>query len=197
MSEKVSVFLFIFICYYTAHFIPFTLSHLSSPSSSTLSFPSPITASLLNCLLRPGDKSVKSKKVPKTISTDGIDISTYTFRCPVNDNGKPDANGANSAIVRYVVLVFLSLIYIYFFKLKKNFSSSFLLSHHPSPIFSSFSLSAWDFGGQEIYYSTHQFFLSHRSVYVVVWNIALDEEFSRVEFWLQSILARARGMRNE
>ena len=57
------------------------------------------------------------------------------------------------------------------------------------------TLSAWDFGGQEVYYTTHQFFLSSRSVYVVAWNLSLDEEFCRVEYWLQSVLARAKGCR--
>ncbi|KAF2071594.1 hypothetical protein CYY_007084 [Polysphondylium violaceum] len=54
------------------------------------------------------------------------------------------------------------------------------------------TLSIWDFAGQEIYYTTHQFFLSERSVYIVAWNLCLAEEESRVEFWLQSISTRAK-----
>ncbi|EGG24144.1 leucine-rich repeat-containing protein [Cavenderia fasciculata] len=54
------------------------------------------------------------------------------------------------------------------------------------------TLSVWDFAGQEIYYTTHQFFLSERSVYIVAWNIILEEEASRVEFWLQSITTRTK-----
>lgn len=71
----------------------------------------------------------------------------------------------------------------------------------------------------EIYYTTHQFFLSERSIYLVVWNllegitplfpfslsppfsssssvsncIMSEETASRIEFWLQSINARANG----
>jgi leucine-rich repeat kinase 2 len=65
----------------------------------------------------------------------------------------------------------------------------------------------------EIYYTTHQFFLSERSIYLVVWNllegipfpsiffmhvsfltpIFAEETASRIEFWLQSINARANG----
>lgn len=52
-------------------------------------------------------------------------------------------------------------------------------------------LSVWDFGGQEIYYTTHQFFLSDRALYILVWNVAKKEEDSRVEYWLKSINARA------
>jgi hypothetical protein len=36
--------------------------------------------------------------------------------------------------------------------------------------------------GQEIYYSTHQFFLSERSLYVVVFNLLAPEQ-SHVEYW--------------
>eukprot|EP00026_Physarum_polycephalum_P000022 Phypoly_transcript_00022.p1 GENE.Phypoly_transcript_00022~~Phypoly_transcript_00022.p1 ORF type:complete len:3281 (-),score=556.54 Phypoly_transcript_00022:159-8669(-) len=55
------------------------------------------------------------------------------------------------------------------------------------------TLNVWDFAGQEIYYTTHQFFLSERSIYVVVWNLLEEETASRIEFWLQSINARANG----
>eukprot|EP01104_Vermistella_antarctica_P011534 TRINITY_DN3225_c0_g1_i1.p1 TRINITY_DN3225_c0_g1~~TRINITY_DN3225_c0_g1_i1.p1 ORF type:complete len:2234 (+),score=480.91 TRINITY_DN3225_c0_g1_i1:263-6964(+) len=52
------------------------------------------------------------------------------------------------------------------------------------------TLSAWDFAGQELYYTSHQFFLSERSLCILVWNMAEREELSKVEFWLQSISAR-------
>ena len=54
-------------------------------------------------------------------------------------------------------------------------------------------VSIWDFAGQEIYYTTHQFFLSERAVYLLVWNISRSEEESRVEYWLKSIYARAKN----
>jgi small GTP-binding protein len=50
---------------------------------------------------------------------------------------------------------------------------------------------AWDFAGQEVYYSTHSFFLSNRSIYLVVWSLKLSEDEQRVPYWLQSIQARA------
>ncbi len=31
-----------------------------------------------------------------------------------------------------------------------------------------FRVNIWDFGGQEVYHSTHQFFLTHRSLYLLV-----------------------------
>lgn len=50
----------------------------------------------------------------------------------------------------------------------------------------------WDFGGQKEYYATHQYFLSKRSLYLVVWRI--DEGKSgliEVLQWLGNIQARA------
>ncbi len=42
----------------------------------------------------------------------------------------------------------------------------------------------WDFGGQEIMHATHQFFLSKRSLYVLVLDGRKDE---RTEYWLRYI----------
>ncbi|MGK7932687.1 MAG: COR domain-containing protein [Microcystaceae cyanobacterium] len=49
------------------------------------------------------------------------------------------------------------------------------------------NLNLWDFGGQEIYHATHQFFLSQRSVYLVVLDSRLDETDNQLEYWLQII----------
>ncbi|VXD25427.1 leucine-rich repeat domain-containing protein [Planktothrix paucivesiculata] len=48
-------------------------------------------------------------------------------------------------------------------------------------------LNVWDFGGQEIYHATHQFFLTKRSVYVLVCNCRTSEEENRIEYWLKLI----------
>jgi internalin A len=47
-----------------------------------------------------------------------------------------------------------------------------------------FTAHLWDFGGQEIYHSTHQFFLTTRSLYVVVIDLRKEEDYS---YWLQFI----------
>ncbi|XP_072043731.1 uncharacterized protein [Amphiura filiformis] len=69
----------------------------------------------------------------------------------------------------------------------------------------------WDFGGHDVYYTTHQVFLSHRAIYVLVFDLRLDlsqpvkvkvpnteEDESRfhdltgldfLDFWMQSIFA--------
>lgn len=53
------------------------------------------------------------------------------------------------------------------------------------------TVSVWDFGGQEVYYPTHQLFLSNRSIYLIVFNLIDPSSEARVDFWLQSIKARA------
>ncbi|KAL6062523.1 Pleckstrin y domain [Balamuthia mandrillaris] len=55
---------------------------------------------------------------------------------------------------------------------------------------------AWDFAGQDLYQVTHQFFLSKRAIYVLVFNLALWEEpgrLAKVEYWLNSLSMRAKG----
>ncbi|XP_046562629.1 LOW QUALITY PROTEIN: uncharacterized protein LOC124271531 [Haliotis rubra] len=51
--------------------------------------------------------------------------------------------------------------------------------------------SVWDFAGQTVYYNTHQFFLSDRSIYMLLWNIRLGHEHAGLDFWLNSISVHA------
>ncbi|MBI3174981.1 MAG: GTP-binding protein [Chloroflexi bacterium] len=53
----------------------------------------------------------------------------------------------------------------------------------------SIRLNIWDFGGQEIMHATHQFFLSRRSVYVLVLDTRLSQEENRLDYWLKIIQA--------
>ncbi|MEG4069104.1 COR domain-containing protein [Microcoleus sp. Pol11C2] len=48
-------------------------------------------------------------------------------------------------------------------------------------------LNVWDFGGQEIYHATHQFFLTKRSLYLLVCNCRTSEDENRLEYWLKLI----------
>jgi small GTP-binding protein len=50
-------------------------------------------------------------------------------------------------------------------------------------------LNVWDFGGQEIYHSTHQFFLTKRSLYLLVWNARKSKDYDHIEYWLHTIEA--------
>jgi internalin A len=49
------------------------------------------------------------------------------------------------------------------------------------------TLNIWDFGGQEIYHATHQFFLTRRSLYLLVWDARQEEEYGRIDYWLKTI----------
>jgi internalin A len=49
------------------------------------------------------------------------------------------------------------------------------------------ALHLWDFGGQEIMHATHQFFLTKRSLYLLVLDSRLTQEENRVEYWLKII----------
>ncbi len=48
-------------------------------------------------------------------------------------------------------------------------------------------INIWDFGGQEIMHATHQFFLTKRSLYLLVLDARLTQEENRVEYWLKMI----------
>ncbi|XP_032596558.1 leucine-rich repeat serine/threonine-protein kinase 1 isoform X2 [Drosophila grimshawi] len=50
----------------------------------------------------------------------------------------------------------------------------------------------WDFGGQKEYYATHQYFLSKRSLYLVLWKISDGHKgLAELLQWLGNIQARA------
>ncbi|MBD1864072.1 GTP-binding protein [Trichocoleus desertorum GB2-A4] len=48
-------------------------------------------------------------------------------------------------------------------------------------------LNVWDFGGQEIMHATHQFFLTKRSLYLLVLDARVDERQNELEYWLKMI----------
>ena len=52
------------------------------------------------------------------------------------------------------------------------------------------SLNLWDFGGQEVYRITHQFFFSRRALYILVWKPRQGQQENAVEYWLRLIRLR-------
>jgi len=72
------------------------------------------------------------------------------------------------------------------------------IHHHTFPLADgrSFRLNAWDFGGQQIYHATHQFFLTKRSLYVLVddtrsnYRSIHDKGF---KFWLEVVETLSEG----
>ena len=55
------------------------------------------------------------------------------------------------------------------------------------------TLRTWDFGGQEIYRITHQFFFSKRALYLLVWSAREGQDQDEVEGWLSRIRLRVAG----
>ncbi|MDZ8025099.1 MAG: COR domain-containing protein, partial [Nostoc sp. DedQUE11] len=62
---------------------------------------------------------------------------------------------------------------------------------HPTQADTSMELNTWDFGGQEIYHATHQFFLTNRSLFLLAWNARLGFEQGKLYYWLDTIKALA------
>nr|WP_321485559.1 COR domain-containing protein [uncultured Draconibacterium sp.] len=50
-----------------------------------------------------------------------------------------------------------------------------------------FKINLWDFGGQEIYHTTHQFFLTKRSLYIFVWEARKNDNLISFDYWLNVI----------
>jgi Leucine-rich repeat (LRR) protein len=65
-----------------------------------------------------------------------------------------------------------------------------LLLPHPTKDGVQIQLNAWDFGGQDVYRVTHQFFFSRRSLYLLVWEPRRGVQAGQVEDWLNMIRLR-------
>ncbi len=57
------------------------------------------------------------------------------------------------------------------------------------------SINIWDFGGQERYYITHQFFFSPRALYCLVWRPRKGHSAGNVEEWMERIERRVPNAR--
>ncbi|WP_199464272.1 COR domain-containing protein [Acaryochloris thomasi] len=62
---------------------------------------------------------------------------------------------------------------------------------HPNETDVTMTLNTWDFGGQEIYHATHQFFLTNRSLFLLTFNARLGYEQGKLIYWLKTIRANA------
>lgn len=54
-------------------------------------------------------------------------------------------------------------------------------------------LQIWDFGGQEIMHSMHRFFLTDRTLYVIVVNARDNTQDERAQYWLNNVKNFANG----
>jgi small GTP-binding protein len=62
---------------------------------------------------------------------------------------------------------------------------------HPKEKNITMELNTWDFGGQQIYHATHQFFLTNRALFVLVWDARHGWEAGKLYQWLDRIQAKA------
>jgi len=62
---------------------------------------------------------------------------------------------------------------------------------HPTEAGVTMELNTWDFGGQQIYHATHQFFLTNRALFVLVWDARHGWEAGKIYEWLDRIQAKA------
>jgi len=62
---------------------------------------------------------------------------------------------------------------------------------HPEDSRVEMSLNAWDFGGQYVLHATHQFFLTGRSLFILVWNARYGWQQGKLYYWLDMIKAQA------
>jgi len=61
---------------------------------------------------------------------------------------------------------------------------------HPDQPDTHLKFNAWDFGGQEVYRVTHQFFFSKRAVYLLLWEPRRGVQQCQVEDWLKMLRLR-------
>jgi len=64
-----------------------------------------------------------------------------------------------------------------------------LVLRHPA-LDADLILHTWDFGGQEVYRITHQFFFSQRALFILVWSASQGQEPNEVNGWLNRIRLR-------
>jgi internalin A len=62
---------------------------------------------------------------------------------------------------------------------------------HPTEADVTMHLNCWDFGGQQIYHATHQFFLTNRSLFLLAWDTRQGFGRGNLYYWLDAIQARA------
>ena len=62
-----------------------------------------------------------------------------------------------------------------------------LVVPHPTLANVAMQLNTWDFAGQEIYHATHQFFLTNRSLFLLMWNARHGYEQGKLYSWLDLI----------
>jgi internalin A len=137
-------------------------------------------------ILGPTWQDVSSKKA---LPTKPQEILDYYFRLR---GGKRPLNEAKLILVGYGDVGKTSLVnrlvHKTFDKASKK-TEGIQITHWPIQLNGNedVRLNIWDFGGQEIMHATHQFFLTQRSLYILVLSGRQGHEDSDAEYWLNLI----------
>ena len=67
--------------------------------------------------------------------------------------------------------------------------------HQWVPEGSEVEISLWNFAGQEVYYTTHQFFISPGSLFIIVFNCCKPLRDAKILYWLNSIQSRVKNQK--
>lgn len=123
------------------------------------------------------------------MSTVGIDINEWVFERPKPKAQSSNSSGLSSSNTSSNNLSTSPNPYLYIYQQLEN-SNSVSSTKHFGPI----TFRTWDFAGQREYYTTHQYFISRRAIYLVCWKLSEEEKgIDEIHQWLSNIQTRAPG----
>ena len=142
------------------------------------------------------------------MSTVGIDINEWIYDKPrpkssahqssstneLKNTSLSSSPGGNSSIHNSTSNTSMSANnpYLYIYQQLENSMSSTAVSM--SKYFGPITFRTWDFAGQREYYTTHQYFISRRAIYLVCWKLSEEEKgIDEIHQWLSNIQTRAPG----
>lgn len=129
----------------------------------------------------PSNTSMLSSSQPN-ISTVGIDINEWVYEKPKQKLTSSTTVGSLQQHQQQQQQLQQQQQYVY--QMENSVNKTF------GPI----TFRTWDFGGQREYYSTHQYFLSKRALYLVCWKLSEEEKgINEIHHWLSNIQTRAPG----
>ena len=118
-----------------------------------------------------GSSSSNSSASSPNISTVGIDINEWVYEKPKSSRINLISQDQSPQLFQYPVD-----------------------SIQATKTFGPITFRTWDFGGQREYYSTHQYFISKRALYLVCWKLSEHEKgINEIHTWLSNIQTRAPG----
>jgi GTPase SAR1 family protein len=143
------------------------------------------------------------------MSTVGIDINEWIYDKPrpkssthqssstneLKNTSLSSSPGGNSSIHNSNSNTSMSANnpYLYIYQQLENSMSSTAVSAM-SKYFGPITFRTWDFAGQREYYTTHQYFISRRAIYLVCWKLSEEEKgIDEIHQWLSNIQTRAPG----